>query len=124
MANMPAILYIAWTRWSLVDSRMVLSRSTDDGKTWSTPMEIDQKPGLPRDDNGALEGFDGAVGADSTVYAVWSAGNHLQFTTSRDGGKTFAKVKNIIRTGADNVCGAGFRSRQRISSNRGRRAQR
>lgn len=91
-------LYIAWTRWSLVDSRMVLSRSTDDGKTWSTPMEIDQTPGLPRDDNGALEGFDGAVGADSTLYAVWSAGNNLQFTTSRDGGKTFAKAKNIIRT--------------------------
>lgn len=92
-------LYVAWTRWSLVDSRMVLSRSTDDGKTWSTPTEIDQKPGLPRDDNGALEGFDGAVGADSTVYAVWAAGNQLQFTTSRDGGKTFAKVKNIIRSG-------------------------
>jgi hypothetical protein len=92
-------LYIAWTRWSLVDSRMVLSRSTDDGKIWSTPMEIDQTPGLPRDDNGALEGFDGAVGADSTLYAVWAAGNHLQFTTSRDGGKTFAKVKNIIQSG-------------------------
>ncbi len=92
-------LYIAWTRWSLVDSRMVLSRSTDDGKTWSTPMEIDQTPGLPRDDNGALEGFDGAVGADSTLYAVWSASNDLQFTTSRDGGKTFAKAKNIIRSG-------------------------
>ncbi|MGB8480041.1 MAG: sialidase family protein [Acidobacteriaceae bacterium] len=91
-------LYIAWTRWSLVDSRMVLSRSADDGKTWSTPMEIDQTPGLPRDDNGALEGFDGAVGADSTLYAVWSASNDLQFTTSRDGGKTFAKVKNIIHT--------------------------
>ncbi len=92
-------LYIAWTRWSLVDSRMVLSRSTDDGKTWSTPKEIDQTPGLPRDDNGALEGFDGAVGADSTLYAVWAAGNYIQFTTSRDGGKTFAKVKHIIRSG-------------------------
>lgn len=91
-------LYIAWTRWSLVDSRMVLSRSTDGGKSWSSPMEIDQTPGLPRDDNGALEGFDGAVGADSTLYAVWSAGDNLQFTTSRDGGRTFAKVKNIIRT--------------------------
>ncbi len=92
-------LYIAWTRWSLVDSRMVLSRSVDDGKNWSTPMEIDQMPGLPRDDNGALEGFDGAVGADSTLYAVWAAGSHIQFTTSRDGGKTFAKVKNVIESG-------------------------
>lgn len=89
-------LYIAWTRWSLVDSRMVLSRSTDDGKNWSTPMEIDQQPGLPRDDNGALEGFDGAVGADSTLYAVWSEGDDIQFTTSRDGGRTFVRVKNIL----------------------------
>jgi hypothetical protein len=91
-------LYIAWTRWGLKDSRMVFTRSTDDGKTWTTPMEIDQHPGLPRDDNGALEGFDGAVGADSTLYAVWSYGDDIQFTTSRDGGKTFSKVKNIIHT--------------------------
>jgi hypothetical protein len=75
---------------------MVLSRSTDDGKTWSTPMEIDQHPGLPRDDNGALEGFDGAVGADSTLYAVWSYGDNIQFTTSRDGGKSFSPVKNVL----------------------------
>ncbi|MGC1780966.1 MAG: sialidase family protein [Acidobacteriaceae bacterium] len=91
-------LYIAWTRWGLVDSRMVFSRSTDDGKTWTTPMEIDQHPGLPRDDNGALEGFDGVVGADSTLYAVWSYGDDIQFTTSHDGGKSFSKVKNILRT--------------------------
>ena len=91
-------LYIGWTRWSLVDSRMVLTRSTDDGKTWSTPMEIDQHPGLPRDDNGALEGFDGAVGADSTLYTVWSYGDFIQFTTSRDGGKSFGRVRDILHT--------------------------
>lgn len=91
-------LYIAWTRWGLKDSRMVFTRSTDDGKTWTAPMEIDQHPGLPRDDNGALEGFDGAVGADSTLYTVWSFGDDIQFTISRDGGKTFSKVRNIIHT--------------------------
>jgi hypothetical protein len=31
-------LYIGWTRWRIADSQMVLSRSTDDGKTWSTPI--------------------------------------------------------------------------------------
>ncbi len=91
-------LYIGWTRWSLVDSRMVLSRSTDDGRSWSAPIEIDQHPGLPRDDNGALEGFDGAVGADSTLYAVWSYGDNIQFTISRDGGKSFRPTKNILHT--------------------------
>ncbi|TCK73842.1 sialidase family protein [Acidipila rosea] len=91
-------LYIAWTRWGLKDSRMVFTRSTDDGKSWTTPVEIDQHPGLPRDDNGALEGFDGAVGADSTLYAVWSEGDDIQFTISRDGGKSFSRVRNILHT--------------------------
>lgn len=91
-------LYIAWTRWGLKDSRMVFTRSKDDGKSWTAPAEIDQHPGLPRDDNGALEGFDGTVGADSTLYAVWSLEDDIQFTTSRDGGTTFSHVRNIIHT--------------------------
>src|SRR5260370_23178545 len=52
-------LYIGWTRWRLADSQMVLSRSADDGKTWSEPIEIDAHPGLPRDDNGAADGSAG-----------------------------------------------------------------
>jgi len=91
-------LYVAWTRWSLTDSKMVFSRSTDDGKTWSSPIEIDKHPGLPRDDNGAVEGFDGAVGADSTLYAVWSYGDSIQFTTSHDGGRTFTPARAIVHT--------------------------
>ena len=91
-------LYIGWTRWTLKDSELMLVRSTDDGKTWSQPIEIDNHPGLPRDDNGALEGFAGVAGPDSTLYAVWGDGNHIVFTTSRDGGRTFARTRNIIDT--------------------------
>ncbi|MHB8525275.1 MAG: sialidase family protein [Candidatus Acidiferrales bacterium] len=91
-------LYIGWTRWTLTDSELLLVRSTDDGKTWSKPMEIDNGPGLPRDDNGALEGFDGAVGPDGTLYVVWSNGNHIVLTTSHDGGRTFSRTREIITT--------------------------
>lgn len=91
-------LYVGWTRWTLTDSEIMLSRSTDDGKTWSQPIEIDNHPGLPRDDNGALEGFAGAVAPDGTFYAVWSDGNHLQLTSSKDGGRSFSKVRDIIDT--------------------------
>lgn len=91
-------LYVGWTRWTLTDSEILMSRSTDDGRTWSKPIEIDSHPGLPRDDNGAAEGFAGAVGPDGTLYAVWSEDNDIVLTSSSDGGKNFAPARPIIHT--------------------------
>jgi len=92
-------LYVGWTRWTLTDSEILLSRSTDDGKTWSKPIEIDSHPGLPRDDNGAAEGFAGAVAPDGTLFVVWSQDNNIMLTSSRDGGKSFAHARSILHTG-------------------------
>jgi hypothetical protein len=91
-------LYVGWTRWRIADSQMVLSRSIDDGKTWSKPLEIDAHPGLPRDDNGAAEGFSGVVGPDGKLYAIWSQDDDIMFTTSSDGGQTFSHARAAIHT--------------------------
>lgn len=91
-------LYVGWTRWTLTDSEILLSRSTDDGKTWSKPIEIDAHPGLPRDDNGAAEGFAGVVAPDGTLYAVWSQDDQIMLASSRDGGKAFSHARSIVHT--------------------------
>jgi BNR repeat-like domain len=91
-------LYIGWTRWRIADSQIVLSRSTDDGKTWSEAIEIDKHPGLPRDDNGAAEGFDGVVAPDGTLYAIWSQDNEIMLTSSHDGGQKFSHARPVIHT--------------------------
>jgi hypothetical protein len=91
-------LYVGWTRWTIGDSRMLFSRSTDDGLTWSKPIEIARDRGTPRDDNGALEGFDGAVGPDGAVYGVWSERNQIEFVESHDGGVTLSRARDIIPT--------------------------
>jgi hypothetical protein len=91
-------LYVGWTRWTLTGSEILVARSTDDGETWSKPVEIDRHPGLPRDDNGAAEGFAGAVGPDGRLYAVWSQDNDILLTASRDGGKTFSRARAILHT--------------------------
>jgi hypothetical protein len=91
-------LYVGWTRWEIEDSKIMVARSIDDGKSWAQPVEIDAHPGLPRDDNGAAEGFSGTVGPDGTLYAIWSQGDDIMFTSSRDGGKTFSHARAVIHT--------------------------
>lgn len=92
-------LYVGWIEWQMEQSIMLFSRSTDAGQTWSAPIRISTHAGLPRDDNGALVGFVGTVGADGTIYAVWNDGNTIAFAGSRDGGKSFGPSRSVIDTG-------------------------
>ena len=91
-------LYIGWTEWRLTESVILFSRSTDDGVTWSKPADISDVPGLPRDDNGGLEGFDGTVTPDGVLHVVWTNGDRIIYKTSSDGGKTFTPDRAIIKT--------------------------
>ena len=92
-------LYVGWTEFTLTNSRMLFARSTDGGISWSKPIEISTKEGLPRDDNGAVEGFTGAVAADGTLYVVWCDISGVVFAVSQDGGATFSSSRTIVKTG-------------------------
>lgn len=93
-------LYVGWTEFSLSKSIILFSRSTDGGITWSAPYEISTHEGIPRDDNGAVEGFSAVAGPDGALYAIWADGGSIILTTSRDGGLTFSSSEKIIDTSA------------------------
>ena len=69
---------------------------------------ISDQAGLPRDDNGTVEGFTGAVAADGTLYVAWADGNSIAFTSSHDGGRTFAKSRSVIPTAPLYFAAAGL----------------
>lgn len=91
-------LYIGWIQYQVDKTVMLFSRSTDDGLSWSAPALISAEQGLPRDDTGGLVGFRAAVADDGTLYATWSDGKGIVFTSSKDGGKTFARSRRVIET--------------------------
>lgn len=92
-------LYVGWTQDRLADAGIMFSRSTDDGLSWSKPIQISHERALPRDENGIVEGFDGVVTPDGVLHVVWSgADDDLCYTVSRDGGRSFAPTRVIART--------------------------
>ena len=92
-------LYIGWTHFTLSASELFFSRSTDGGNTWAKPLKLNTVSGLPRDDNGALEGFHGIVGPDGTLYTIWDDRDGIMMAVSHDGGATFTKDRRIIPAG-------------------------
>jgi hypothetical protein len=92
-------LYVGWTHFTLTASDLLFSRSTDGGKTWSSPIKLSSVSGLPRDDNGALEGFHGVAAPDGTLYTIWDDRDGIMMAVSHDGGATFSKERRIIAAG-------------------------
>ena len=89
-------LYLAWTefdRYGSFDpsdsSRILLSRSTDGGETWSEPTRVSDRGGNCLDGDDTVEGAVPAVGPNGEVYTSWSGPAGIMFDRSTDGGLTF-----------------------------------
>ena len=89
-------IYVSWTEFDaygstspLDSSRILFSRSTDFGLTWSNPVRVSDQGGDCLDDDNTVEGAVPAVGPDGQVYVSWSGPNGIMFDRSLDGGVTF-----------------------------------
>jgi len=89
-------LYVAWTEFDNYgssnpndSSRILFSRSTNQGSIWSMPVRVSDKGGNCVDGDFTVEGAVPAVGPNGEIYLSWSGSLGLMFDKSADGGITF-----------------------------------
>ncbi len=89
-------VYVAWTEFDSYGSRnpadstrILFSRSTDHGQTWSAPVRVSDLGGNCVDEDSTVEGAVPAVGPNGEVYLSWSGPAGIMFDKSTDGGVTF-----------------------------------
>ena len=88
-------LYLTSTTFTATN-QIDFYRSTDDGRTWSTPVQISAAS-----DNGNVQGSRPAVGPNGQVYVVWYAADpvtdadDIRFDRSLDGGLTFQNAGTL-----------------------------
>lgn len=91
-------LYISWTEFDSYGSsnpndstRILISRSTDSGVSWSQPIKISDVGGDCIDSDNTVEGAVPAIGPNGEVYISWAGPLGIMFDKSTDGGITFGE---------------------------------
>ncbi len=97
-------IYLTWTEFDKYGSknpnhhsRILFSKSTDAGDTWSNPVKLSAIEGNAIDDNATVEGAVQAVGENGEIYCAWSVNDAIYFDKSLDGGKTWLE-NDIVAT--------------------------
>ncbi len=96
-------LYLTWTRFDRYmssavsdSSRILFSKSTDRGDTWSDPVCISKTTGDCTDEDGTDEGAVPCVGPNSELYVAWAGLDRIVFNASLDGGNTWLDSERVV----------------------------
>lgn len=96
-------LFMTWTEFDAYGSenpndksRILFSKSTDQGLSWTEPLAISQFEGDCIDDDMTTEGAVPAVGPNGELYVSWSFNEKIYFDKSFDGGKTWMNEDIVI----------------------------
>ena len=89
-------LAVTWTEFDKYDSenpddhsRILFSKSTDFGETWTKPLKINELDGDCLDSDNTVEGAVPVFDKQGNIYVVWAYHNKIYFDKSTDGGKTW-----------------------------------
>lgn len=91
-------LYITWTEFDKYgsnlpqdSSRILFSKSTDGGQTWSSAVRLNKVSGDCLDSDNTTEGAVPCVGINGEVFVVWAGPLGLVLDRSLDGGNSWLK---------------------------------
>jgi len=91
-------LYASWTEFDKYGSsaksdstRILFSRSTDQGESWSRAVRVSDRGGNCIDEDNTVEGAVPAVGLNGEVYVTWAGPLGIMFDKSLNGGGSFGK---------------------------------
>lgn len=97
------IIYMTWTEFDsygstspLDSSRILFSKSDDQGQTWSMPLKINEISGDCVDEDNTVEGAVPALGPNGEVYVSWAGPAGLVFDKSLDGGTTWMAQDKFV----------------------------
>jgi len=100
-------VYVAWTRFpASAPNRVMFSRSTDGGTTYSSPAQISDFA------DGGYQGTSPVVGPNGTVYVAFYHFGTVQIDKSTDGGATFGADVTVapINDISSPIPGSAFRT--------------
>lgn len=96
-------IYLTWTEFDNYgsesphdSSRIMFSKSTDSGITWSESFAISDVSGNCIDSDETVEGAVPCVGPNGEIYVSWSGPLGIVFDKSTDGGITFGEDIHVI----------------------------
>jgi len=96
-------VYITWTEFDLYASkkpedrsRILFSKSIDQGESWSHPIVLSQKEGDCIDSDQTTEGVVPSVGPQGQIYAAWSYDEKIYFDKSYDKGETWLDSDIVV----------------------------
>ncbi len=96
-------LYLTWTEFDdygsrkpADQSRILFSRSTDQGESWTPARAINQFNGDCIDDDQTTEGAVPAVGPNGELYVAWAYDEKIYFDRSLDAGETWLKEDIVV----------------------------
>lgn len=89
-------VYVTWTQFDkygstdkACQSNIMFSMSTNGGKKWSQPKQLNQDPGDCVDDDFTAEGAVPAISLDGKIFVAWSNREVIYMDRSFDGGETW-----------------------------------